>query len=587
MLIGRSLTSYKGIYTLGNIQSFKISETIESIILNDEGIFRYDTDSKKLILLYLFPSILLTEFPWSMAAVGNKFYFARESSGLIEYDVTTDSWQTVSGGSIPTNIYACCESEGRLILQTDAGSYWSAIGDGQDFAASTVTGAGAQAYTKLGITNPKPLGVLKTPDGFLSFLSSGIMKSQALERVNPFRHTVLATKHTPINPYCLVTTHDDSIIILGEDGFFEITPSGHKEWQPVMGEYIHSNVLPALDIKNNKNNIRLTLDDARSWFIISIAESQQRFIYTKAFVLNQKIDKWGIFSDGFTAFINVETLATTFEGFDFNIVDTNGSIYRFDGSIGIETIPDLIDGYTYWNQYEMIPARINDGTLIFTTKGAFSTTSKLPFDTTGLYYKYTQIQSFIDPEDLTAAEKATTLSGSTLIFKTHTTFSAGITEITTRIQEHIYDTLNSSVTIGPVRLHNQEDVDRYSFLTNLSLGTLQGSVGGTFEDWNSDSQYPVTVYEDWLALTGAEDWGANAVSGVNYDINLIATLDAKTPIEDYTPRIEPVHSSTETDFYSCDSMALYHLIKIDALDVDQNYHVKTLDLSFNIGGRLF
>jgi len=584
--LGRSLTSYKGIYTLGNIQSFKISETLESIILNNEGIFRYDTETQKLSLLYLFSTTITSEFPWSMAAVGNKFYFARQDSGLIEYDVTTDSWQTVSGGSIPTDIYACCESEGRLILQTSAGSYWSAIGDGQDFAASTATGAGAQAYTKLGITNPQPLGVVKTPDGFLSFLSSGIMKSQALERINPFRHTVLATKHVPINPYCIVITHDDSVIILGVDGFFELTPRGHQEWQPIMGEYLHSEIIPQLDIRNNKNNIRLTLADERSWFIVSISESQQDYIYTKALILNQKIDKWGVLTGGFVAFLNLYTLTTSFEGFDFNIVDTEGSIYRFDSSIGIEEVPDLVDGYSYWNEYEMVPSRINDGTLICTTRGQFSTTSKLLFSTTGVYYKYAQIQSFIDPEDLTADEKASALSGTTLIFKTHTTFSAGITEITTRIQERQYATLDSSVTIGPIRLSNQQDIDRYSYMTNLSLGTLGSAIGDSGEDWNSNTEYPTTVTEDWLNLTGVEDWGGNAVSGVNYDISLIATLDAKTPIEDYTPVIEPVHSTTETDFYACDSMAIYHLIKVDALEAGQNYHVKTLDLSFNVGGRL-
>ena len=98
--LGRSVTSYKGINLLGNIQSFKISETLESIIINNEGIFRYDTDTQKLSLLYLFPVVVITEFPWTIAAVGNKFYFARQSSDLIEYDVTTDSWQSLSGGSI-------------------------------------------------------------------------------------------------------------------------------------------------------------------------------------------------------------------------------------------------------------------------------------------------------------------------------------------------------------------------------------------------------------------------------------------------------------------------------------------------------
>lgn len=585
--LGRSVTSYKGINLLGNIQSFKISETLESIILNNEGIFRYDTDTQKLSLLYLFPVVVITEFPWTMAAVGNKFYFARPSSNLIEYDVTTDSWQSLSGGSIPINIYSCEESEGRLILQTNIASYWSAIGDGQNFTPSTTTGAGFQAYTKLGLTNPIPLGVKKVPDGFLSFLSSGIMKSQAIVSTNPYRHTVLSTEHIPVNPYCTTISDSNSIIMLCQNGFFETSGALPKVWQPIMSEYFHSKIIPTLDIKNNQNNLQIQFDTPRSWFVVSFAESQQDYIYTRAFILNSKIDKWGTLNDGFTAFINLHTLETTFEGFNFSLVDTSGSIYRFDSSIGIESIPELVDGYTYWDQYEMLPARINDDTLIFTTKGQFATETKISFSITGVYYRYAQIQSFIDPEDLSAAEKPAELSGSTIIFKTHTTFSAGITELINKIQDPSYATLNSYAHIGPMRLTNEEDYDRYSSLVNLAVGTLQGSVGDTFEDWNSETQFPVTVTEDWLALSGSEDWGAAAVTGVNYVINLIATLDAETPIDDYVPTITSVNSSTATDFYSCDSMALYHLVNISALNTGENYQINTLDLSLNLAGRLF
>lgn len=588
--LGRTLSSYKGISTLGNIQEFKISETFESLIINNEGVFRYDTDTEKLVLLYLFSSLVTSEFPWSMAAVGNKFYFARKNSLLIEYDVTNDSWQSLSGGSIPPDIYACCESEGRLILQNTLGSYWSAIGDGQDFTASTSTGAGAQAYTKLGLINPKPLGVKKVPDGFLSFVSSGIMKSQAIISVNPYRHVILSTKHIPVNPYCLAISDSDSIIMLNKNGLFETTGDQPKPWQQAIGEYLHTKVLPSLDLKNNQNNIQIQFDTDRSWCVISIAENQQDYIYTKAYILNSKIDKWGVLNGGFVAFLNLHTLATTHEGFDFSLVGTDGSIYRFDSSIGIEEIPDLIDGYSYWNFYEEIAGRINDDVLILTTKGQFATSSKLDFSVNGLYYRYSQLQSFIDPEDLSAAEKAAELSGSTIIFKSHTTFSAGITDIVTKIQDPIYGTLNSYVHIGPLRLTNEQDMDRYSYINNLSVGTLKGGVGDTFEDWNSETQYPVTVSEDWLTLSGEEDWGAglgaSSVSSVNYDLNLIATLDAETPIEDYTPVVTKLHSSTATDFYACETMGLYHLINVSALEVTQNFHIKTLDLSFNIGGRL-
>lgn len=771
--LGRTVISYKAIESLGNIQTFKISETLESFIVNNEGIFRFDTESGETVLLYPFSVPVQSEFPWSMAPVGNKYYFAREGSSLIEYDIVNDLWTTLTVG-IPSNIYACTESDGRLILLTDLWVYWSAIGDGTDFAPSSSTGSGAQALTKLGLSNPKPLGIKTVADGFLTFLSSGIMKSHSIISTNPYRHTILSKQHRLVNPYCLTNDEDDNVIFLSKAGLYKTQGEKPTLWQPAMGEYFHSSVIPNLDVINNQNNIQIDFDYERSWFSIWIAESQVDYQYTKAFLLNTKIDQWGVLNTPFTALTNFYTLPSTFEGFIYGMIDNEGSVLRFDGSNGVEQIPLLQDGYSYYYLWEEIPARNIDDVITFTVHGEFSTTSKLNYTITGTYYKYNYLQSNISPEDLSSevksvkdvgmytveeatetslfndsfedgtvdawlnypvggtidfppngedgglvleVTKAVNLASSGLIpvnldklhritakvrlttapgdpfdasfnfyatcfsstytslgesdilaysldlgaeplgtwqtltgyffgyadgfpapsdnpcdpigirygtsyirlnvqlnpflvgtppaavveideikldvlnytcktFRTNTTFAAGLTELAETRQDPDFQSLASYVTIGPVRVFNDEDVDRYSYINNITIGTLTGAAGDTSDDWNSTTKYPSDVIEDWNLLTGSEDWGFSASSSVDYDIELICTLDAVNPLPDYTPSISKINEDSSSDYYACETSGIYHLIKISALLDTQNYHIKTLDISANLGGRL-
>jgi len=588
--LGRSLLSHKSISRFGNVQTFKISETSESLIVNDEGVFRFDTESGKTILLYPFETFVISEFPWSIAAVGNKYYLARKNAPFIEYDIFNDSWQILSGGSIPENIHACTESDGRLHVLTDIWLAWSAIGDGQDFVASTTTGAGAQALTKLGLSNPRPLGLKTVPDGVLTFLSSGIMKSQSIVSVNPYRHIILSRQHVPVNPYCLTNDESDAVIFLTKTGFYRSDGQKPTSWEPAMGEHFHTKIIPNLDVQNNQNNLQIDFNVERSWFSVWIAETQADYTYSKAFILNTKIAQWGSLNTSFTALTDFFTLPTQFEGFFFGLIDLEGSIFRFDTPAGIQTVPDLVDGYSYHYFWEETPTRVNDTIYIFTSNAQFSTEKKSLLNHTGVYYRYHQVQSFLSPEDLTAEEKSAEDSSTATEFKTNTTFSAAIVDLNQRIQDAQFDPLDSYVNIGPIRLFNEQDNDRYSYITNVSVGTLGESVGSFSEDWNSVTQFPVTVEEDWLDGSPNEDWGDGGISSVSgsvdYDFEIVATIDAETPIANYETKAIKINTDSTTDFYSCDSSGIYHLISINAFKLGQNFHAKTLDIAVNLGGRI-
>lgn len=584
--LGREIVSYKGIENPVNVQFFEISETVESFICTDEGIFRLDTETQKLNCLYKFTFRLDSQYPFTKAAVGNKFYFAREGYPMIEYVVGTETWTELSGGSIPDNIYACEESEGRLVVLTDIWIAWSAIGDGTNFTASQTTGAGAQAITKIGFANSIPIGLRKTPEGFLTFLSTGIIRSQAIQSLIPFRHTILSRDHVPLNPFCLSSTIDQSIIILTTAGLFKTAGQVPELWQPIMGQYLKEQIIPNLDLLTNQNNPQLFFDFDNSWFVVAISENQTPYVFTKAYILNIPLDEWGSLDANFVTLVNVKILPLKFIGFSYGLVDVEGSIYIINSARGVEYIPSLENGLYYNNIHEEMQGIINNDILRFTVKAKFRTVPTGDMNGTGLYNQWGNNLEYKDPEDLSSIEKDTVLTVDTLEFRTNTTFSAGIIDVVVTAVARSYNSLNSIITIGPFRLADEQVHDRYSYINGVILGMDKQAVGETSEDWNSIVQYPTTIEEDWLLLDGEEDWGEGIVGAVQFDFSVIPTLDGYTPIENDATTLQLVKHDDKTLVYSCYSNGIYHLLDIDATKVDDNFHLKTIDANINLGGRM-
>ncbi|HFD32028.1 MAG TPA: hypothetical protein ENJ28_04870 [Gammaproteobacteria bacterium] len=584
--LGREIVSYKGIENPVNVQFFEISETVESLIFTDEGVFRLDTETTKLVPLYTFSYRLDSQYPFTKAAVGNKFYFAREGYPMLQYSPDTNTWVELSGGSIPTNIYACTESEGRLIVLSDLFTSWSAIGDGTDFVPSQFTGAGAQAHTKVGLSNSVPISVKKVPDGFLTFLSSGIIRSQAIQSTVTYRHTILSRDHAPLNPFCLSVMVDQSIIILTTAGLFRTAGQTPELWQPIMGQYLAENVIPFLDLKTNQNNPQLFFDFDNSWFVIGVSQNQTPYVFTKAFILNIPIDEWGSLDTNFVTLANVKILPLKFIGFSYGVVDVQGSIYIINSAKGVESIPLLENGLYYNRVVEEVAGVINGSVLRFSGNFNFRTVDTSSMNFTGVYNSWGDGVSYADPESHVAVEKDSILTGTEVEFRTNTIMSAGIIDINTIPVAKQYDSLNSQITVGPIRITDEQSNDMYSYINSLIVGMKAEAVGEISTDWNSNIEFPATIEEDWLALSGEEDWGDNPVGSAQFTISITPTKDAYTAIDNSNETLELVKYDGVNLIYSCYSNGIYHLITIDATSEDDNFYLKTIDANIELGGHL-
>ena len=123
------------------VQTLETSDLLDTYIFTQDSINLVDADSRVVYPVFSH-SIRILHWPWSRALVGSILYFANKEIGLVAYDIVAGTWKIITGNNIPTTVYACCESYGRLILLGQSAIHWSTIEDGSNagFLPSTSTG---------------------------------------------------------------------------------------------------------------------------------------------------------------------------------------------------------------------------------------------------------------------------------------------------------------------------------------------------------------------------------------------------------------------------------------------------------------
>ncbi len=299
---------HRGIVNPKGLQSFQITQEGVSFLFTSEAILQYDQVARRVFPRLTFPPT--TElWPWTFAVVGGDLYFTRKGSGLIRYATATAKWEVLSGPAIPINIVALCASGGRLCLLARGIFAWSAIDNGTDFVASTITGAGAQSLSLVNAAGAdQALMCLPYEFGVLSYTTEGIMRSELIETgINPFRHRAISNEHVPINPYCVISLQQDQQVLLTRSGFYTTTGLKPEPWQPVWSEFLHLTVLPPLDLRI-PGLIRLDTNFDRSWFFVSITDGVDIGVYNRTYMLYLPTDKWGSFDRIHAGFIDIGPL---------------------------------------------------------------------------------------------------------------------------------------------------------------------------------------------------------------------------------------------------------------------------------------
>ena len=490
--------------------------------------------------------------PWTHALVGTYHFFANRTWGVLRYDFINDNWEDVTTTIGITNVFFITESGGRLCTLSESFVTWSAIDDGMDNVPSLTTGAGAQAISIVGTVEQDSdyLGIQKISRGFLSFTSKGVLRSELIDSINPFRHVPGETKYTPLTPWCITKITNTNVIMLTRFGLFTSTDGVQfEEFQPLQNEHFKLVEIPPL-LSLTNGFISLYYSRSRDELYVSFAQNQSVSQYTKAWVLYIKRDSWGLMNHTHKCFVflDIEGIGTKFQQ---AFIDSTGTpAYLNDSSISqsLEQ-PNTLAHYVQ-KTLQYVPHQV-EGVQIMSTNVRMGGFSIVP---------YPKIARFYTPD----------LDGEGEI-----------------VNDLIQSSLNSFIEVGLFRFTDEEANDQLSFVTNVAISCLDfvSSTGSIFDDWLND--YPSDVFEDWFTETEIfEDWGEGVVAGSTYLQQIRGSLDGYETFEDQLVTIDEVQTVGKTKFCTCANAGLFESIILTAYAIGESYHLKTLELNGMIAGRL-
>lgn len=549
---GNRWATFELLETTTNTTTFRVGN---DIFLFTEGVvLRYNDVAEKYIPVFIFDTVFSDIAPWTGALVGGKYYFSRSGVNILQYDPIADSWKEVTT-DVPAGPVSVTSAAGRLIILGTSVVGWSALDDGENLAISTVTGAGQQSLAIIG--GGTPLKVLKTNDGFISYTTAGLMKSEFIDSINPFRHFPLSitegdiqSEDIPVDAFNVIEIDTGRHIILSETGLRVTVGDRPQEWDPLFSEFLRADVIPTLDLTNKEHITSLHYNSARKWLLLSISDNQVEHIFNKAYVKYLPVDQWGIFvreHSGFGEF--ALTLGTT-RAFNFGYIGTDGCVHRFDNFPQQELAPPFKDLFYVHSSYEF-PARQENGRVVFASVLNIRAIDKSQFPTEpGLYLQ-----------------------------NTFEVFTGN------------FGSVDAFIDVATFRYVDERHVDRMAYITDVAIGMIESPTLQEFEDYQA---LVADVVEDWATLPDQdEDWGAGIFSGVVYNAQLLGTLDGYNVFENQQEDLteinpDPILNATVTRnrFFDTYTSGIYFITRINALNIGESFHLKFLELSGNLGGRL-
>lgn len=597
------VSSYTPLGSPELVQTIQVEQ--ETYICTSNGIFGYDSINMGYYPKYTFPTIS-THFPWTMAQVGRYYYFCRRDVGVIQHDYYERKWALVTSPYLPTNPSYVTASYGRLVVLGDNAVVWSSLDNGLDFETSLETGAG---YQGLSIVRGAPLGVRETANGFLTFTTQGIMASEFIGSAAVFQHRKLTTTDQLLNPFCLVTTSELTHVFLTRQGFRVTDGRVPEVFEPLFNQFLFRKVYPNLDVLN-QTMFRLFYSQERQSIFLSIASSAYPTKYSKAYAFNIVRQEWGSFDENHYSLGEFYFNTGPYAGYNLGYIDFDGYSHYMSGALPYkEEVPEINDNILVYRKPTETETHYADGVCIATSRAHMTAVEEQPYKNypSGLYsVSYSAVGltpsipitptgivfvSWADwNTDITGDEDYMILSGDedwsvgpdTAISYGSMTMQSNILLRSFAAIGKTLVALDSYVTIGLFRYMENKYPDEVNIITNVSVGMYGNASTAATEDYNT---YTPTVTEDWAASSGiAEDWGYAYPSELSYTITVNGSFDGAT--NDYEEVPTTVQKRNGVDYYSCFTSGIYHSITFSAGNLFEYLHLKHLELSGLVSGRL-
>lgn len=607
---GNVFSTYSRIIDPEYTQTFEVEGDI--IAFSTHAALKYDIESGEYYPVYIFDNTS-EKYPWFHAKVATAHYFVKKGlAGVIRYLPSTGVWSLMTT-DVPSNPVAVCKSQGRLVILGSSEYGWSAIDDGTALATDSDTGVAQQSLAILGGT---AYGLFEVSDGFIVASSSGLIKATRTGGQNPFRHDTLVEEGSegvrPINPNSILSIGTGRIFLIDKKGFFETSGQVPQRFEePLMGQYFSQTLLRTLDL-SDLFAVKCHYNEDRQLLFISIGVAGISGQFSNAYVYHFPSEKWGNFYATHFGFGEFDTELSQQSDFNFGYLGTLGRVHAFKETAYVESDPAWASVFYYTKDFTY-PVRKESDLYVFSTLVKMTTANLWAQLDNGGYaaglYKSTEIStepdtsSDVTPEDTSVAtpelEDWLTASGSEdwnaltgsedwgdgdpyFTFPTTIEFGNGFVRWSPVSVAKQQAALNAYIQVGLFRFSDGEFSNQLSRLTNVTLGgNPHGGLSQETEDW-----LELEGSVDWAALADdTEDWGDGVTDTMGFTAKAIATNDGgQTVYQEEEMSLE--HNEGAAFLYSVYTKGLYHIIEERAASVGQTFHLKFLETTGNLAGRL-
>jgi hypothetical protein len=290
-----------------------------------DGIYEWNEEAGELTLLYETAPTNVSPYRWTHGYLNGKIYFCHPVTGIIVYDLDTNTLFAHDGPGVPTNPLAIAINSGRLIVLDVNHLSWSWQSDGMNFTPAL--GQAGQQLVSDRVAG-FPIMLSNYAEGIITWTTGGMMQSQFTGDQEVYRHRNLNTEFHPANSFCALQLDDNTCVILDERGLFSSKGGAPTPYAPLFNEflieYIRLNDLAIGD------NLRLEWDDLRRFMYVSVSVTPEYPRYEKSFVLYPPLDKWGSFNEIHHGIMPIHIGANERGGQYFGFVDVEGRVKYWD-----------------------------------------------------------------------------------------------------------------------------------------------------------------------------------------------------------------------------------------------------------------
>lgn len=261
------------------------------------------------------------DYPWSMAFVGDSYFFSHPTVGIVSYNVFTCKWKRVvisCQNSDKENeallydfenhmadigpVYGISQANNRLVFLLKDTFGWSEIDNGCNLSCDPFCGGGfvSNSLARYG----RPLGIYETQIGFIVMTSNGLISARELNDIAAFKINPISYSMFPINPHAIVKYEDFNVLFLSKQGLKAVGLDTRgslqiTDFEKDVAGWIVEKQLKRKAWLDNPHSIKLFMsEETRELFISFQADHGkliQRNLYNRSLVYNLKYQKWSSF----------------------------------------------------------------------------------------------------------------------------------------------------------------------------------------------------------------------------------------------------------------------------------------------------